>query len=271
MAPSKAATVAAAVAAPVPQKAPWWADPAQDPWRAQDGEAIPGMAHEELSPLEEEVNGEEGMAPPQGVPVVLGPSSNGFGVQPTMGSGCGPTVVLPGWPSSVRFPGVVPPMNACLPPLLHRGLWHPGVYQPFPPGVPAPGLLPGHAPVPLWHPSMISPCCGGCQIRIIRRCLPHKVMDMMDLVLVAPTTPEGPVRPKPSSRKMPLSQPPSEPDGGDGGSDGGGDDDPNLPEGPEAPSLRSSTVATSEVRSMLKRRARREDQQSLDQRAHWAP
>ena len=265
VAPSTAATVAAAVAAPVPHEDPWWADPGQDPWRAQDGEAIPEMAHVELPPLEEEVNGEEGMVPPRGDPVVLGPSSNGFGVQPTMGSGCGPTVAPPGWPPNVPFPGVVPPMNACVPPLHHPGLWHPGVYQHCPPGVPAPGLLPGHAPVPLWHPGMMSPCCGGCWSNPYHPPVPstrdagHDGSGSWS----KPTTPEGgPVRPRPSSRRMPPSQPPSEPGGGDGGSDDGGDDDPDLPEGPEAPSLRSSTVATSEVRSMLRRRAKKEDQQS---------
>ena len=75
---------------------------------------------------------------------------------------------------------------------------------------------------------------------------------------------DDPVRPKPSSRRMPPSQPPSDPGGG--GSGDGDEDDPDLPDlgpdGPDAPSVRSSTVATSEVRSMLKRRARRDDQQS---------
>lgn len=95
------ATVAAAVAAPVPQEDPWWADPGQDPWGAAEDddddeeEAVLEMAHGEMPPLEEEVKGENGV-PPRGDPVVLGPSAGGFGAQPTMGSGCGPTTPPPG-------------------------------------------------------------------------------------------------------------------------------------------------------------------------------
>ena len=148
------ATVAAAVAAPVPQEDPWWADPGQDPWGAAEDdddeeEAVPELAHGEMPPLEEEVKGENGV-PPRGDPVVLGPSAGGFGAQPTMGSGCGPTTPPPGWPPSVPFPGVMPMMNGCMPALHHPGPWHPGVYQHIPPGVPAPGLLPGPSPVPLY-------------------------------------------------------------------------------------------------------------------------
>lgn len=64
------ATVAAAVAAPVPQEDPWWADPGQDPWGAaeDEDEAVPEMAHEELPPLEEEVKGEDDFVPPLGDP-----------------------------------------------------------------------------------------------------------------------------------------------------------------------------------------------------------
>ena len=266
------ATVAAAVAAPVPQEDPWWADPGQDPWGAAEDddddeeEAVPEMAHGEMPPLEEEVKGENGV-PPRGDPVVLGPSAGGFGAQPTMGSGCGPTTPPPGWPPSVPFPGVMPMMNGCMPALHHPGPWHPGVYQHIPPGVPAPGLLPGPSPVPLWHPGMMSPCCGGWWSNPYHQPGPSTSGDGCggSGSWSKPTTPEGgPVRPKPSSRRMPPSHPPSDPGGG--GSGDGDEDDPDLPDlgpdGPDAPSVRSSTVATSEVRSMLKRRARRDDQQS---------